>query len=358
MIFVGGEFYYSDKWYSDQSASFPKTDCTTYFLNGGQACLRVIGDYLVDHGINRILLPAYLCPTITHSFQQCGIKCDFYRITNDFSIDLEDLSRQIERSSFRAVYFINYFGFSQPDEVIKYLNNLRQQEIIIVEDNAQAGFSEKTVGDFVFNSLRKLCPYDGAYLIAPELIDKYIARYHGRVNHRLPLIRKYREGLSCYLHQEKGDPDELDDLFHRSEFFYQKDQVVEGDLNERDGIEHQDWQGICHIRRSNYNYLLNQIKDTVGILPLFPALQEQNMPMGLPVIFSGISRDKVNETLGNSQIGMTIHWEKMHGHPFTLAQKQAVEMSRQILTLTIDQYTTKDQLDYLVRILKTAILEI
>jgi len=88
---------------------------------------------------------------------------------------------------------------------------------------------------------------------------------------------------------------------------------------------------------------------------VFPSLKEANMPMGLPVFFAGVSRDRVNEFLGAAQIGLTIHWEDMHTPPLSPAQKQAVEMSAHILTLPVDQYTNRTQLDYLVRQLRSAI---
>lgn len=79
------------------------------------------------------------------------------------------------------------------------------------------------------------------------------------------------------------------------------------------------------------------------------------MPIGLPIYFEGVSRDQVNDYLGEVQIGLTIHWEGMHQNPLTSAQRQALAMSERILTLTVDQYTNRTQLDYLVEQLDKAI---
>ena len=84
-MFVGGEFYDDPRWQLDRPTISTK-DMT--FLNGGKACLIVIGDYLLDHGINKILLPSYLCPSIVTPLERCGLTCDYYQINPDFSINL------------------------------------------------------------------------------------------------------------------------------------------------------------------------------------------------------------------------------------------------------------------------------
>lgn len=354
MIFVGGEFYYDDCWHSESVSPLINSSEFGYFLNGGQACLRVIADYLVSHSIKKIFLPGYLCPTIARTLAQCKIGFEYYRINKDFSIDLNDLDAKVTTPD-QAIYFINYFGFAHSRSEREYLQDLQKRGNILVEDNAQAGFCESTIGDFVFNSLRKFVPYDGAYLNAPCSMERFINVYSGRPNLRLPLIRRYRAGLSRYLFQDEGDPDELESIYLHAETYYENDQVVQGDVKEKECIEHLDWQGIRLIRRENYQYLLDRIKGIPGILPVFPALQEKNMPLGLPIYFTVISRDKVNAFLGDHQIGLTIHWEKMHQNPVTSAQKQAMQMSERILTLSIDQYTNHTQLDYLVERLKMAL---
>jgi len=145
-LFVGGEFYYDDQWKTDQP-SFP-TEGTT-FLNGGKACLTIICDYLRDHGICRVLLPAYLCPTIVDTLESCGLSCDYYSILPPFTIDTNDLALQLRDS--QAIYFINYFGFSHNPNTLNFLSQLQRAGRILIEDNAQAGFLTHVTGDFAFN---------------------------------------------------------------------------------------------------------------------------------------------------------------------------------------------------------------
>jgi hypothetical protein len=349
-MFVGGEFYYEDKWLS--SAPTITTD-GMYFLAGGQACLMVIGGYLRAQGIERVLLPSYLCPSILTALGHCGLAFDFYRVNEDLSIDLDDLARKA--AAHRALYFINYFGFLPAAEALGFFQTMQQHGKLVIEDNAQAGFASHPSGDFVFNSLRKLAPYDGGYLLTRHDMQPHIEPYRGRPNRRLPVMRAYRRRLPAYLFHDEDDYDELERLFRLSEEYYAEDFCVMGDPEERANIERLDWEGIRRTRRENYNYLLELIAPIQEIEPIFPALQDDNQPLGLPVYVNDVSRDAVYEQLGNAEIGLPIHWEEIRHHPATCGDQLAVQMAGKMLTLVIDQRTSREQLDYLAAQLKRAV---
>jgi hypothetical protein len=340
-MFVGGEFYYESRWLVDNpTISTPGM----VFLNGGKACLVVIGDYLRDHAIHSVLLPSYLCPSIVNTLEQCGLACTYYQINADFSIDLQDLSNKV--SGCQAVYLINYFGFLHSPQVRNYLTDICQKGTLVIEDNAQAGFPTQSSGDFSFNSIRKLAPYDGGYLTTALQVTPYVKKYHGIVNRRLPLIRAYREQLSAYLFQGAACYDTVDQYYQRAEQYYDSDLVVEGDDWERRQIERLDWQEIRQRRRENYAYLLTLIAGMGEITPVFPVLQEDIMPLGLPVYVSGVSRDGLADALGNVGIGLTIHWQELLTDTRLNGNRVAFDMASKILTLVIDQRTSHKQLDY------------
>ncbi|HWR66038.1 MAG TPA: hypothetical protein VN364_07960 [Bellilinea sp.] len=343
-MLVGGEFYADSFWLRDQPTI--STEKLT-FLNGGKACLLVIGSALLDHGIKKILLPSYLCPSIVNPLQQCGLTCEYYQINPDFSINLDDLAEKA--LNHQAVYFINYFGFLISESDRGFLTGLRQKGILIVEDNAQAGFTDQPIGDFVFNSLRKLTAADGAYLMAPFDVRPYVQRYQGQVNRRLPLIRSYRCQLAEYHFQGKGSHAELTRLYRLAEDCYEADAVVAGDAQEQEHIERLDWQGIKQVRRENYTYLLSLITGIPELTPIFPSLQPDNMPLGLPVYVSGMPRDGLFDELGQAGIGLTVHWEEIISDPRLNGNPVAVDMASRILTLVIDQRTSHKQLDFMVQ---------
>jgi len=343
-MFVGGEFYYDTRWLTDKRTI--STENMT-FLNGGKACLVVISDYLLDHGVKKILLPSYLCPTIVTTLERCGLSCDYYQINPDFSIDLDDLAQKAV--DHQTIYFINYFGFLHPLAVRNYLSSLRQKGVIVVEDNAQAGFNDQPTGDFILNSMRKLAAYDGGYLITPFDVKPYIKKYQGISNRRLAVIRQYREQLADYLFQGIDIHNELEQMYKLAEYYYETDLVIEGDLHERRQIEQLDWKEIKRVRRENYLYMLSLLSGISELSPVFPTLQPEIMPLGLPVYVSDVSRDWLINELGNSGIGLTIHWGELLIDPRLNGNPIAVNMASKILTLVIDQRTSHKQMDYLVQ---------
>lgn len=349
-LFVGGEFYDDPGWQKDKPTLSKEN---AYFLNGGRACLAVISDYLLDQGIHRILLPAYLCPSILDIFQQHGLEWDFYRINQNLSVDLPDLKEKAINT--QALYFINYFGFPHSPQTLAALKDFQKSGKLLVEDNAQAGFPDHTMGDFTFTSLRKLAPFDGGYLFSNLDIHPYIQCCDFNSNRRLPLIRAYRRELRKYLLEGQGSHRRLVSLHARAERFYEEDTVLIGDPIERELIERQNWQGMSRKRRANYNYLLEHILEIPEIKPLYPILEKGASPLGLPIYINAVPRDDLYDYLGKNGIGLFIHWrEILHDARFTCLP-EAYDMAGRMLTLTCDQRTSRKQLDYLVHQMKEGI---
>ena len=346
-MFVGGEFYADERWRLDE----PAIDTSgSIFLNGGKACLTVIGDYLVSLGIREILLPSYLCPSILNILEPLGLRFAFYQVQPDLSIDLEDLEDKARGQ--QAVYFINYFGFNQPPEAQAVLRNLQEKGLLVIEDNAQAAFHPQPIGDFAFSSLRKFCAHDGGYLTTKMDVSSIIAKYANQPNRRLPVIRAYRQKLADYLYQDLDIYDELKALYAHAEELYDSDKVVLGDPLEQAAIERLDWAGIRRARRENYAYLLEAIQSIRALQPIFPELQTDNMPLGLPVYVEGLERDQLQDALGEAGIGLTAHWAEIAQDGRLNQNATAVEMANTMLTLVIDQRTSHKQMDTMVDTLR------
>lgn len=341
-MFVGGEFSYDGRWMTDQ----PSLDTGgMYFLNGGQACLRVIGESLRGKGCKRMLLPAYLCPSIIRALQPAGLQYAFYDVNRDLSVNIDQVARLAAEGD--VFYFINYFGFPPAPSVQLFIRSLQQHGILVVEDNAQAGFPPNTIGDYVFNSLRKLAPYDGGYLKTRFDLQPIINRFTGKPNRRLPLIRAYRQRLAGYLLKGGDGREELQALYEQAEHYYGIDGVVSGDETEKGYIERLDWQEMRQIRRENFLYLLEQAGSITGVTPLFTSLPEGITPYGLPVYLDSSIRDKVLDMLGDAEISLLVHWDEIIAHPVTCTNRLAVEMACGMLTLPVDQRINRKQLDYL-----------
>ncbi len=351
-MIIGGEFYEDPTWQTEVASDAFQG---MHFLNGGRACLTVIADYLLARGIRNVLLPEYLCPTILDVLERCGMGWEFYAVQPDFSVNLVDLAQKA--ASAKAIYFIHYFGFLQPNPVRAWMKDQQKKGALIIEDDAQMGLLLQPTGDFVFNSLRKFVPYDGGYLRTTQDVSASLNKFPARPNQRLPLIRAYRRGLRDYLLEKQGKYAALTALYQQAEALYEAEPVVIGDPGEQWQIEHQDWAGIRQKRRANYEYLMEQIRGISEITPLFPELQAENMPLGLPVFVKSALRDALFERLGQAGIGLILHWEEILTDIRMQRNEDAIQMAKQILTLPIDQRVTHKQMDYLVYQLAQGIIK-
>jgi hypothetical protein len=344
-MFVGGEFYTDESWLLDRPAL---ETGGMLFLNGGTACLILIADYLRDHGIAKVLLPSYLCPSIVTTLEQRGLTCAHYQVNEDLSIDLADAVRKIERPG--AFLFINYFGFLHPPRTRAFFQELRASGVIVIEDNAQAGFTPHPSGDFILNSLRKFVPYDGGYLITRRDMTPTLRRYAPRPDSaRLAAIRAYRARLGEYLRHGAGEHSDLAALFQEAESAYERDLVVPGDERERAAIERLDWARIRQVRRENYTVLWGLIQSIPELQPIYPAQPGEGIPLGLPVYLNGVPRSRVLNRLARAQIGPLVHWAEIRRPALAAA------MARKMLTLPIDQRAGRKEMEYLALLLVRAI---
>jgi len=343
-MFVGGEFFYDESWLLDRTTL---ETSGIAFLNGGSACLALIADYLLDHGVNRILLPEYLCPAVVTTLVRRGLETRFYRVNDNLSIDLEDAERKAEPKG--AFLYINYFGFFHSPRAQAFFQHLRQSGVTVIEDNAQAGIVAAPAGDFNFNSLRKFVPYDGGYLVTDLDVAPYLAQFPPAPAGRLDAIRAYRRQLGAYLLGGAGSHRKLSALAQTAEAVYVRDGLARGDAQEQAAIERLDWPRIRRKRRENYATLLGLIRSIPELRPIYPALPDEVMPLGLPVYLDGVPRGRVLAELARAQIGPAIHWQGIRTH------RRAAEMARRMMTLPIDQRAGRREMEYLALQLVRAI---
>jgi len=116
-----------------------------------------------------ILAPAYHQGVEIDTLLAAGYRVRYYRVTDRFLIDLEDVERQLDRTT-SALYVIHYFGFAQPLEAIRQLCDAYRLRLI--EDCALSLFSREngtwlgSVGDLALFSVYKTLPLPhGGFLV-------------------------------------------------------------------------------------------------------------------------------------------------------------------------------------------------
>ncbi|MBE3869154.1 perosamine synthetase-related protein [Vibrio parahaemolyticus] len=136
--------------------------------------LNMIGE--VNSNSLSLLLPSYIGINdkegsgVFDAVQASDSKADFYKLTDDLQVDLEDFEFRLKNKRYDIVLVIHYFGVSRVDmSKIKDLCN--KYSTILVEDCAHAfyfgnsGESLGDYGDFSFYSLHKYLASSGGGML-------------------------------------------------------------------------------------------------------------------------------------------------------------------------------------------------
>ena len=345
--FVGGEFW-SDPGHRSDSAIIPSQGMS--YLNGGEAAIRLICDYLNTHAVRQILVPSYLCSTIADALERYGSAYTFYNIQDNFRIDLEHLQRMAP--GFKALYIINYFGYGFTSEEVRVFEQLKSQGMMVIEDDAQGGFNRGSVANVRFNSLRKMVPYDGSYFYSDRDMSENLVKFIGLPNHRLAVIREYRQTFARLLAEGAEDFDVLNPLFDQSEHHYYADLTVLGDPDEQRAAANLDWAAIEATRKANHQRLYDQLVDLPGIEIIFPKVSADGPPLGFPIYVNHGKRDALLDYLRERQIYPIVHWDVLNDFRIN-KNPQTVAMSGKIITLLLDQRFGLEDMDYEASVTRT-----
>jgi len=119
-----------------------------FFLSGRTGIKNILKNLLKTN--DKCLIPNYLCESIFNCFNNY----DYYKISDDFSIDFIHLKKLIEKNNYKIIYIINYFGYIDSNiEKIKKL--CKEHNLYIIEDFTHNNFSKKLYGDICLCSYRK-----------------------------------------------------------------------------------------------------------------------------------------------------------------------------------------------------------
>ncbi|MDO9556281.1 MAG: hypothetical protein Q7J82_01690 [Coriobacteriia bacterium] len=173
-----------------QSAKFLRREY--YYNSAREGMLDLFQNMLSEGMIHTILLPAYIGWSAKEGsgiFDPlkglAGVNLQYYKMTPDLSIDLDDLSDRmaaLDEGKF-AVLVVNYFGFIDA-RIHEVACAIREHSGWIVEDNAHGFFTyeyaDETFSDATFFSLHKMFPFEhgGSLVVHTEPLSALT--YHGQ----------------------------------------------------------------------------------------------------------------------------------------------------------------------------------
>jgi len=300
---------------------------------------------------NRVLVPSYLCATVSTALAKEGVVLDFYRVNSRLEVDVGDVSARIA-PDLLGVLIIRYFGFPLDQGLRDWL--VKQRNLFILEDRAHvppwdeappappiscAVYSPRkfaSIPDFALVSfaeqppairvedtpdrqfvLRRLLGLlclgvyeDHRYGLALTLGRQYLRRAEQDLDKRYSLARPSAWGMRAYASVDAGE--------------------------------------LCARRRRNYTSLLGKLRPTCLVQPLFGYLPDAMTPLGFPILSQ--ERDRLRAYLIGNRIYPPVHWPLPAVVPHD-EFPEADKVSRSILTIPIDQRYDERDMCYVANVL-------
>jgi len=340
-IYIGGEIEINPFDLDIQEIGSNNLQKYSFYLDGRMA-LKIILKKIQPKKM--VLLPSYLCPSILQPLKEIGLKYDYYRINEDFSIDESSILNKIGKKKYDVVLVINYFGLiGKNDLTIKIIKDFDRQ-IKVIEDWSHLSFIPyelnyyRSTADFIFGSLRKIFAVpDGGFILANKSysfknnknIDDYLvaSKILGKCLRYLYVNGYFKENKSIeriYLKMLENGEKYLDEKIQLTKISL----ILMSKFN---------FKGIYELRRNNYFNLSRLLKSNKLLLHYIDIIKEnmeQNeMPYMLPVYIKNIDRNLLRYKLRDKGIFCSIIWEI----PKEITFKNNRNMSNNILCLPIDQ---------------------
>lgn len=290
-------------------------------LNTGRNCLEYI---LRVRKYKKVYIPYFTCEVILEPFQKLGVKYEYY------SVD-ENLDPIINYNSVKkdeGFLYTNYFGLK--DQKISELSKLSLNLII---DNAQSFFSKPLEGVDTFYSVRKFIGVsDGAYLYMDDFLNNDFETdiSHTRIEHLLIRIDQGAEvGYSTFSKNDEkliGQPIRLMSKLTSAI------------------LESVDYDEIRNRRIQNFNFLATELRDLNLLDLIFDDKQ-------IPMVYPYLSKDKkLKKKLFDNRVYCANYWPNV----MEWCSEDSLEYnySKDIIHLPIDQRYTREDMEYIIDIIK------
>lgn len=309
-----------------------------YAYSSGRAALYQILKYLnQEKGVTSVLLPDYLCSSILVPVQKLELDYFFYPIDEYLELERTSLAELYKKNA--AVLLINYFGLQDLSSQIKAIRGI-DENAIIVEDDVQAYYEFKKPlcnVDFKFTSLRKTFAVpDGGLVKTKYSLPKVESpNTFGQYKAAAALLKSMREGNfndNIYL-----------EMFEKGESLIDDELECGMSLIAEKLYSYVDEERVKVRRLNNATYLLEQLKP-LGIKPLL-SLTDNHVPLFIPVVLN--NRDDVRRAMFQKEIFCPVHWP-LDG----MNVKRGEQMSREELSLIIDQRYGRKEMDEIISVLK------
>lgn len=380
-----------------------------FYFRGANAVYQAI-KYL-HIGVNdHVLMPSFHCGVEVEAVLKAKTNVHFYKMKENLEVDLQDLEGRIGPDT-KAIFVIHYFGFPQKMDEIKRL--CQKYKLLLIEDCAHALYSRYkkvdssvilrslhevketknlarsfadaqddslsylgSFGDVSIFSLQKSLPIcDGGALLINQTKGMWKERpsqpnlmttLRGMTLLRIEHIKMFTAplyGLIDFLVVKparfvlkivkKSGSRSLQVSVPSSAYFDLSQSSKGMSAFSRKIADSVEAESLVKIRRKNYQYLVEAIKNVNGVQILFPSLAVGVCPLFLPIKVS--DRGILKNRLEKAGVKTFIFGEFLHQNLERGFDPLAEAWSRHILCLPVHQDLTQARLDFIARCLKESI---
>lgn len=258
-----------------------------------------------------ILFPAYIGQSpfegsgVFDPVRNLKLNYKFYKVNEDLSVNMDDIKNTVKKTKIKILFVIHYFGFPQKNikEIADYC---LKNNIILIEDCAHSllstagGFETGMFGDFALFSVHKICSSEnGGFL---------------QVN-------------------------------NNNKFEFDRFNIDNNDLLQ---FLNADMKTVSVIRKANYEYYLEKLKDTDLYEIFYKELPENVVPLNFPILIKNADRYEIYKKLIALNVPCVSLWHTLIKEIDKELYPVSKKISASILNLPVHQDITKDDIDYII----------
>lgn len=313
-----------------------------------------------------VLVPAYICEAAIEPFLAREIVVTYYKIRQDFSVDMRSLEEKITPKT-KAILYVNYFGLCNESNYFQKF--CRDRNLFFIEDNAHILSKDyrQVKGDISIFSLRKFYPVpDGALLIIKnnkiingnQIIYNDVSKEYAATDYKFiigSMCRKIYQHCSNYFTNNM-----LSTIRKKKEkmLSFQDEEIDMQPYKKMSKlsfaiIKNSSFHNIIAKRRENYKFLLERLIsiNSKYIRIIFNKLNDTTAPLAFPVAVEKHRNSFIDNLFLN---GYAVYvWPDM---PREIVNDSSYQdehfLSKAVALLPIHQGITKKELSKMAHIIK------
>lgn len=299
-------FYGSDSYFEDICQL--KGDYA--FLRSGREAITLASESINLTKGDTILMPAYCCRSMDDPFLLRGINVEYYELNENLIINEQSIFERIVSYMPKAIFVMNYYGFTRTDSVVNKVKGI-YPTISIIEDFSHNLFTLNSIYnnniDYYVASIRKSIGVPDGGVILSNSLKKTIIQQEETDFSYSRLTAEKQKSLFQYSYEpelKKSFKSLLKEAENQIENF--NGRVYSISSQSYRIIRATDSEVIRYARYINYSHLYSLIKDNVNIRIIFTPADNINSPFSMPILFK--DRYSVQKKLADNGLFAPILW--------------------------------------------------